>query len=222
MERRILVVVTRWGVVVDGLSDWVGERWSVRAAADTRDLHSDCGEVDTRALVVVGPDINPASVLCGLWRSRVTDDPVIVLTGSWDANLEAMLVRCGAAAVVALDGLDPGLFRHLLSQVLHGRRVVSDEAMAHLLNDGDGLILMLPERQQQVALLIRHGASIREIADELMVSESTVKTQLARLSRRLGVLGRDALVSELAVLIPQMTGPMSLAAEPQAIAEVEA
>jgi DNA-binding CsgD family transcriptional regulator len=53
---------------------------------------------------------------------------------------------------------------------------------------------LISERQRQVLLLAESGASNREIALQLGYSEGTVRSELLRVSKALGVRGRDSLV----------------------------
>ena len=52
---------------------------------------------------------------------------------------------------------------------------------------------VLSPRQRQIMSALARGCTTREIAEELIVSPSTVKTHIARLSDRLGLAGREEL-----------------------------
>ncbi|HEY1017257.1 MAG TPA: helix-turn-helix transcriptional regulator, partial [Herpetosiphonaceae bacterium] len=54
----------------------------------------------------------------------------------------------------------------------------------------------LSQREQEVLALIANGASNREIALKLFVSEATVKTHLLHLYAKLGVRDRAGAVGE--------------------------
>lgn len=79
----------------------------------------------------------------------------------------------------------PGLINKLMSNSLPAQTDVIEQ----LLPDID----QLTPREQDVLRLIRDGATNREIAEQLYISESTVKTHVTRLLNRLNMRNRAQL-----------------------------
>ena len=67
--------------------------------------------------------------------------------------------------------------------------------------NGDQVLLEpLSERELEVLHLVAHGASTKEIAQQLVVAVSTVKTYLKGIYGKLGVHGRAQAVARAAQL----------------------
>jgi len=52
----------------------------------------------------------------------------------------------------------------------------------------------LTDREQSVLLLLPHGLKRKELAEQLHVSENTVKTHLTSIRHKLGIQGRESIV----------------------------
>ncbi|MDQ3789338.1 MAG: response regulator transcription factor, partial [Actinomycetota bacterium] len=65
----------------------------------------------------------------------------------------------------------------------HARRAASDDRAS------------LSPRERQVAELVSHGCTNRQIAEQLFVTEKTVETHLSRIFTKLGVSSRAALAA---------------------------
>jgi DNA-binding CsgD family transcriptional regulator len=57
---------------------------------------------------------------------------------------------------------------------------------------GEGSAALTP-REEEVAVLVSHGLTNRQIASELSISEHTVATHIAKIRRRLGLSSRSRL-----------------------------
>jgi DNA-binding NarL/FixJ family response regulator len=76
-----------------------------------------------------------------------------------------------------------------------GRATFSPEAATHLVNRARGDMPLLSKRELDVLERVAKGASNREIASALRVSEATVKTHLLHVFEKLGVNDRTAAVT---------------------------
>jgi DNA-binding NarL/FixJ family response regulator len=113
-------------------------------------------------------------------KNRFPDAPVAVLSASPAADAEEACVDAGADIYIEKSS---------------GAQEIGNALRALLNADGDFEELSpsdskLSKRQKQLIVMLDRGLSNREIADELGISEHTVKVHLWRLFRRLGVKSR--------------------------------
>ncbi len=121
---------------------------------------------------------------------------VILLTAAID---DASLMEAKALKVrgIVLKNSDPAYLLECLDQVRHGRRWFDPELVqrarrleeAHL---GSSRIALAP-RERQLIGFVRAGLRNREIAEELGVTEGTVKTYLHTIFEKLGISNRTEL-----------------------------
>ncbi len=126
----------------------------------------------------------------------------VVLTGSENQQDFVSVVRLGARGLV-LKGDDPTKLFTAIRQVANGDLAFEPElaqqvlkAMAEQPQAEPSAMQRLSERERQIAYLVARGMKNREIAQELNISENTVKRHLQSIFNKTGA--RDRL--ELAVL----------------------
>jgi DNA-binding NarL/FixJ family response regulator len=113
-------------------------------------------------------------------KNRFPDAPVAVLSASPAVDAEEGCIDAGADIYIEKSS---------------GAQEIGNALRALLNADGDFEELSpsdskLSKRQKQLIVMLDRGLSNREIADELGISEHTVKVHLWRLFRRLGVKSR--------------------------------
>jgi DNA-binding NarL/FixJ family response regulator len=101
--------------------------------------------------------------------------------------LEAIRVVHAGDAIV-----DPAVTRRLLDRFAH--RLPAAAQGADLDGSASGRLAGVTERERQVLILVARGLSNAEIAAELVVTETTVKTHVHHLLTKLGVRDRVQLV----------------------------
>lgn len=124
---------------------------------------------------------------------------IVVLAGVIDADVVHAAVALGARGFLVKQ--EPG--RAVLDALHHvslGSTAFSPDAQACLVDavraraeDSDALP---SPRESQILHLLAGGATSRQVAQRMFVSEATVKTHLNRLYRKLGVSDRSAAVAE--------------------------
>lgn len=106
--------------------------------------------------------------------------PLIVLSASPSGDFEDLSIEAGADAYVSKSA---------------GAAEISNALKVFLLDDPDAEPGTPPEklskRQKQLLVMLDKGLSNRDIAEELKISEHTVKVHLWRLFRRLNVKSRS-------------------------------
>ncbi|MDE2604792.1 MAG: response regulator transcription factor [Burkholderiales bacterium] len=125
------------------------------------------------------PDTTGCSGVSEL-KQRFPDTPLAVLSASPAADAEEACIEAGADIYIEKSS---------------GAQEIGNALRALLSADGQFEELAptdskLSKRQKQLIVMLDRGLSNREIADELGISEHTVKVHLWRLFRRLGVKSR--------------------------------
>jgi DNA-binding NarL/FixJ family response regulator len=105
---------------------------------------------------------------------------LVVLSAASSLDYEDLSIEAGADAYV---------------QKSAGATEISNALRVFLVEDPDGEPGAVPEklskRQKQLLVMLDRGLSNRDIAEELQISEHTVKVHLWRLFRRLNVKSRS-------------------------------
>ena len=115
--------------------------------------------------------------------------PVLILSAYPEDQLALRLLRAGAAGYLSKDTAPRDLV-HAMKKVLEGGRFISpslaDLLAANLESSLEKpLHEQLSDREYQVMCLIAVGKSLKDIADELCVSVSTVNTYRARILEKM-------------------------------------
>ncbi len=127
---------------------------------------------------------------------------VVILDASTDSpELAGEAMRAGAAGCLSFSD-QPDVFLASLQLLLQGSTVMSTETVDRtsiwrLELEGTPWEA-LSVREQQLAKLVAQGYSNKEIAEELMISEHTVKIHLGNILNKTGLRNRQQLAAEVA------------------------
>ena len=112
-------------------------------------------------------------------RQMLPEVPIIVLSAAESLDYEDLALEAGAQAYMAKSA---------------GAADISGLLRSFLVDEGDepgAPPEKLSKRQKQLLVMLDKGLSNRDIAEELQISEHTVKVHLWRLFRRLNVKSRS-------------------------------
>jgi two-component system nitrate/nitrite response regulator NarL len=144
------------------------------------------------------PDLDGIQVVHALVRDGVAT-PVLLLSAITDGAIVFRALEEGAKGYLAKDSTRAEIVDAVL-RVAKGATVVPTELAAGLAEQiqlrGRGGQPVLSEREQQVLSGFARGLSIPQVAAELYIGASTVKTHAQRLYEKLGVSDRAAAVAE--------------------------
>ena len=111
-------------------------------------------------------------------RQQMPDVPIVVLSAAAIQDYEDLALEAGAQAFVPKSAGAAEIGRQLRSLLIKD----ADESAPPE---------KLSKRQKQLVVMLDRGLSNRDIAEELQISEHTVKVHLWRLFRRLNVKSRS-------------------------------
>ena len=137
------------------------------------------GAPDLITLDLKLPDTTGASGVHEL-KKRFPETPLAVLSASPAVDAEEACIEAGADIYIEKSSGGQEIGKSL-------RALLSADGKFEELAPTDN---KLSKRQKQLIVMLDRGLSNREIADELGISEHTVKVHLWRLFRRLGVKSR--------------------------------
>ncbi len=140
------------------------------------------GEPELFVLDLLLPGVKGATAISDV-KKMYPEVPLVVLSAMPSGEARDACLEAGADLYIekSTDTAE-------ISQAIHDIMKTDDEdADADVVVVGD---IKLSKRQKQLILMLDRGLSNRDIAAELSISEHTVKVQLWRLFRRLGVKSR--------------------------------
>jgi len=203
-ERRIEVVViddhpffrdgVSRGLTNSGLITVVGEAATGREALELiESLRPDVALVDYQM-----PDLDGIAVTQAVVRDGLPTK-VLLLSAITDSPVVFRALEVGASGYLSKDARRAEIVDAVLS-VAQGRTVVPPELAGSLAQEirmrAQPAGPVLSERETQVLKGFARGLSIPQLAKELYIGASTVKTHTQRLYEKLGVSDRAAAVAE--------------------------
>jgi two-component system nitrate/nitrite response regulator NarL len=165
-------------------------REAIAAALETRP--------DLAVLDVEMPDLGGLEVLKAITREGLTTR-VLFVSGNLDAQISYDLIEAGAAGVLDKSAM-PDQIGDALVRIAQGETVLAPTVQSALMravrDRRDKPQTVLSPREAEVLRFLASGLSAPQIARELHLSPSTIKTHLQRLYERLDVSDRAAAVAE--------------------------
>ena len=120
--------------------------------------------------------------------------PVLVLT-TFDTQSDIVAaVEAGALGYLLKDA-PPEQVQAAVVATAEGRRTLSPDIAATLMDRMHRPVITLSKRETEILALLATGATNREMAQQLFISESTFKTHLEHIYSKLGVYNRTAAVA---------------------------
>ncbi|MEU1818901.1 response regulator transcription factor [Streptomyces roseifaciens] len=182
------------GLQLSGQVEVVAEAADGEAALEAiREHQPDVALIDYRI-----PKLDGIAVIHAVVRDRLPTR-TLLLSATTDSAVVYKAIEEGACGYLAKDAKRSEIVDAVL-KVARGKRVVGEELTDGLageirLRAGRDAVV-LSERERQVLRGFAKGQSIPELASELFLGTSTVKTHTQRLYEKLGVSDRAAAVAE--------------------------
>lgn len=184
-------------------------RAGVRSLFDRRDDAEVVGEAASgEEAVTLARHLRPDVVLCDLRLGAGMDGvqttaalraldpaPAVLLLTTFDRDAQILgAIEAGAAGYLLKD-VDPEDIVRAVRQAASGGQVLTPELTARVGRALRAPRVQLTGRELDVLRLLDTGASNREIAKALFVTEATVKTHLVHVFEKLGVDSRTKAVA---------------------------
>jgi two-component system nitrate/nitrite response regulator NarP len=132
-------------------------------------------------------------------RSRGDARPVVLLTGGLNDELAREAIQLSVNGIV-IKATAPRDLLTCLENVVQGRRWLDQDVMQRVMDQAMSPgaprdpFDALSGRERAVASLVKRGLRNKEIADELGLTEGTVKVHLHKVFDKLGIRGRTELI----------------------------
>ena len=183
-------------------------RSGLRAVLQTDPAVQIVGEAATgEEALELARTLRPQVVLCDLRLGEGMDgirataaltaldpSPAVLILTTFDRDAELLgAIEAGAAGYLLKD-VPPESIVDGIVRAARGETVLAPELAARVLQGMRSPLPQLTERETEVLRLVSTGATNREIATELFVTEATVKSHLAHIFTKLGVDSRSRAV----------------------------
>lgn len=187
-----LMLVDDHAMLLEGLARQFSDRKDIqvvgRASSGQQALQRACElQPNVMTLDVSLPDINGINLVTHL-KEKLPNLRILVLTMYDHERYAASALEAGADGFLAKGAPFEELER-AVREVAAGRRYVSAEIAEKLktrwMQAGTGPLASLSKREFAVLTALSRGKSLKEVADELGISDKTVSTYRARLMKKL-------------------------------------
>jgi len=185
-------------------------RYALRTVLDAEGDMEVVGEAGTSEEAVSGCEASQPDVLvldmrmpgeggvgvCRKVRAACPDTAVLVLT-SFDGDEELFGALSAGACGYLLKDTRPERIVHAIRLVSDGEAVFDNAVVDRILNDkrsNERLAEPLSEREMEVLELMAKGLPNKQISKELWIGETTVKTHVSHILRKLGQSDRTQAV----------------------------
>jgi len=185
--------------VARAIKDWpelelLAEAGDGREALDAiRELRPDVAVLDLNM-----PELDGIKVLTALAKDEDLPTRVVLLSAATDSALVYDAIAAGAAAYLSKDAGRQMICETIVA-VARGETRFSPEVHEALAEQirrrGDENAPDLSPREREILVMLADGRSAPEIAEQLFLSRTTVKTHLQHLYRKLEVSDRAAAVA---------------------------
>jgi len=191
---RILVADDH-AIVRDGLKQIVSDTPDIVVAAEASNGREALDKAlkddyDVVLLDITMPDINGLDTLKEI-KSQKPELPVLILSIHPEEQYAVRALKAGAAGYLTKESAPEELIRAMRSVSAGGKYVTPSlaERLASVLKTGaeEPLHQSLSDREYQILCMIASGKSVKQIADELLLSIKTISTYRARLLRKMNM-----------------------------------
>lgn len=171
----------------------------VADAADGAQALALCADFARRGepldVVVMDIQMKPMDGVTATRGLRQAGGPPVLILTTFDTQGDIVAaVEAGALGYLLKDA-PPEQVRQAVLATARGERTLSPEVTAALMDRLSRPAVALSARETELLQLLATGASNKELAEKLFISQSTVKTHLVHIYTKLGVDNRTAAIA---------------------------
>jgi two-component system invasion response regulator UvrY len=190
-----ILVADDHAVVRNGLKQIVGDTSDMVIAAEASNGQEVLNKAlkddyDIVLLDITMPDINGLDILKEI-KSQRPELPVLILSMHPEEQYAVRALKAGAAGYLTKESAPEELIRAMRKVSSGGKYVTLSlaEKLASVLETSaeKPLYQILSDREYQVLCMIATGKSVKQIANELLLSAKTISTYRSRLLRKMNM-----------------------------------
>lgn len=128
-------------------------------------------------------------------RLRAQNGPPVLILTTYDTQSDVMAAVDAGAKGYLLKDAEPEILRQAIVDTAAGKPTLSSEVAALVMTRMQQPQENLSSREIELLTLLATGATNKQLAQSLFISEATVKTHLVHIYRKLAVTNRTAAIN---------------------------
>lgn len=153
------------------------------------------GNPETIDVVVMDVQMPGISGITATERIASTGGPPVLILTTFDTHADVVAALQAGAVGYLLKDAAPERLRQAIVDTAAGKPTWSDEVAAALMSRVQQPRTALSDREVEILTALATGASNRQLAGQMFISEATVKTHLVHIYEKLGVSNRTAAIA---------------------------
>ena len=161
-------------------------------AAAQQDTDPDVEDINVVVMDIEMPGLNG---IITTQRLQAQDGPPVLILTTYDTQADVLAAIDAGAQGYLLKDAAPEKLRQAILDTAAGKPTLSSEVAALLMTRTQQPQMSLSSREVELLSLLATGATNKQLAQSLFISEATVKTHLVHIYQKLGVTNRTAAIN---------------------------
>lgn len=174
----------------------VGEASNGAAALDmiaiAQNPASNVEKIDVVVMDIEMPGLNGITTT---QRLQAQGGPPVLILTTYDTQADILAAIEAGAKGYLLKDAEPEKLRRAIINTAAGKPTLSPDVATLIMNRMQQSHESLSDRERELLALLATGATNKQLAQSLFISEATVKTHLVHIYRKLGVTNRTAAIN---------------------------
>ena len=161
-------------------------------AAAQQQISQHMGHIDVVVMDIEMPGLDGIATTR---RLRAQNGPPVLILTTYDTQSDVMAAVDAGAKGYLLKDAEPEILRQAIVDTAAGKPTLSSEVAALVMTRMQQPQEKLSSREIELLTLLATGATNKQLAQSLFISEATVKTHLVHIYRKLEVTNRTAAIN---------------------------